>query len=120
MNADQARAAILAAVAAIPAGAVQSYGRVAELAGLPRRARLVARTLSQLPDGSPLPWYRVVRAGDCIAFAPGSADFERQRALLLAEGCQVSANGRVSSRAVPAATLDEQIWGAMFGGRHRP
>ncbi len=115
MNPDQARAAILAAVAAIPAGAVQSYGRVAQLAGLPKRARLVARTLSQLPDGSGFPWHRVVRAGDCIAFAPGSADFDRQRALLLAEGCKVSTNGRVSPRAAPVATLDEQLWGAMFG-----
>lgn len=120
MNADAARAAILAVVAAIPAGAVQSYGNVAERAGLPKRARLVARTLAQLPDGSGLPWHRVVRAGDCIAFAPDSADFQRQRALLLAEGCTVSASGRVSARVAPAATLDEQIWGAMFGGRDGP
>lgn len=120
MNADQARAAILAAVAAIPAGTVQSYGLVAERAGLPRRARLVARTLSQLPADSGLPWYRVVRAGDCIAFAPGSADFDRQRALLLAEGCKVSASGRVSGRLAPVATLDEELWGAMFGGRDGP
>lgn len=116
MNAEQARAAILAVVAGIPAGVVLSYGRVAELAGLPKRARLVARTLSQLPDASGLPWHRVVRAGDCIAFAPESADFDRQRALLLAEGCKVSMSGRVSARSAPAATLDEQIWGAMFGG----
>lgn len=114
MNADQAHAAILAAVAAIPVGRVHSYGRVAELAGLPKRARLVARVLSQLPADSGLPWHRVVRAGDCIAFAPGSADFERQRALLLAEGCQVSSNGRVHARRAPAATLDEQLWGALF------
>ena len=114
MNPDQARAAILAVVAAIPLGTVQSYGRVAELAGLPKRARLVARTLSQLPNASGLPWHRVVRAGNCIAFAPESADFNRQRVLLLAEGCKVSTNGRVSPRVAPAATLDEQIWGTMF------
>lgn len=114
MSADLSRSAILAAIAAIPAGTVQSYGTVAERAGLPKRARLVARTLSQLPEGSGLPWHRVVRAGDCIAFAPGSADFARQRALLLAEGCKVSASGRVSARVVPAATLDEQLWGALF------
>jgi methylated-DNA-protein-cysteine methyltransferase-like protein len=108
-----ARDSILAVVAAIPAGSVMSYGEVAARAGLPRRARLVARVLSQLPDGSAIPWHRVVRAGDGIAFARGSADFHRQRELLLADGCEVSAGGRVSGRPLPARTLDEQLWG-MF------
>ncbi len=113
MTDEPARDSILAVVAAIPAGSVMSYGEVAARAGLPRRARLVARVLSQLPDGSAIPWQRVVRAGDCIAFARGSADFERQRALLAAEGCAVAASGRVSGRPLPAQTLDEQLWG-MF------
>jgi methylated-DNA-protein-cysteine methyltransferase-like protein len=115
MKDASARDSILAVVAAIPPGSVLSYGEVAARAGLPRRARLVARVLSQLPDGSEIPWQRVVRAGDCIAFARGSADFDRQRALLLAEGCAVSAGGRVSGRPLPAQTLDEQLWG-MFPG----
>lgn len=113
MNADAARDAILAAVAAIAPGSVSSYGEIAERAGLPRRARLVARILSQLPDASGIPWHRVVRAGGHIAFAVGSADFERQRTLLRAEGCTVAASGHVSGRPAPARTLDEQLWG-MF------
>jgi methylated-DNA-protein-cysteine methyltransferase-like protein len=107
---------ILAVVAAIPPGTVVSYGEVAARASLPRRARLVARVLSQLPDGSAIPWHRVLRAGHCIAFARDSADFDRQRALLLAEGCKVSASGRVSARPMPAGTLDEQLWGMFAGG----
>jgi methylated-DNA-protein-cysteine methyltransferase-like protein len=113
MNADAQRELILAVIAAIPDGSISSYGAVAERAGLPRRARLVARVLSQLPGGSPIPWHRVVRAGGRIAFAVGSAGFERQRALLLAEGCTVAASGRVSGRPAPPRTLDEQLWG-MF------
>jgi methylated-DNA-protein-cysteine methyltransferase-like protein len=113
MSGESARDPILAVVAAIPAGSVVSYGEVAARASLPRRARLVARVLSQLPDGSAIPWHRVVRAGDCIAFARGSADFERQRELLVAEGCTVSPSGRVSGRPMAARTLDEQLWG-MF------
>lgn len=114
MSGDASRDAILAVVGAIPPGSVLSYGEVAERAGLPRRARLVARILSQLPDGSGVPWHRVVRAGGCIAFALGSADFDRQRALLVAEGCKVAASGRVGGRPLPARTLDEQLWGGLF------
>ena len=113
MNAEVSRDLILAVIAAIPAGSVMSYGEVAERAGLPKRARLVARVLSQLPDDSGIPWQRVLRAGGRIAFAHGSADFERQRALLIAECCTVSASGRVTGRPLPARTLDEQLWG-MF------
>jgi|AntRauTorcE11898_2_1112593.scaffolds.fasta_scaffold71964_2 methylated-DNA-protein-cysteine methyltransferase-like protein len=58
-------------VASIPAGRVSTYGRVAELADLPRRARLVGRILARLPAGSRLPWHRVVAAGGRIATRGG-------------------------------------------------
>jgi len=73
-------------VAAIPRGCVSTYGEVAAFAGLPRRARLVGRTLSQLPAGSRLPWHRVVRADGRIA--PRSGEDE-QRRRLIAEGIPV-------------------------------
>src|SRR5690554_408203 len=47
MQAETARARILAAVRAIPRGQVAGYGEVARRAGLPGRARLVARVLSR-------------------------------------------------------------------------
>lgn len=118
MSADPATEAILAAVRAIPRGAVAGYGVVAARAGLPRRARLVARVLSQLPDGSAVPWHRVVRSNACIAFPPGSEGFLRQRALLLAEGCRVADNGRVTVRQSPD-TLDTALWADYFGQEPR-
>ncbi|MGE4073079.1 MAG: MGMT family protein [Lysobacterales bacterium] len=114
VSAERAREQILDAVAAIPRGSVLSYGAVALRAGLPGRARLVARVLSQLPDGHDLPWHRVLRASGSIAFAPGSADFERQRRLLESEGCTVSAQGRVKAARRQAQTLDEAMWGGLF------
>ena len=54
----------------IPAGYVATYGQVAELAGLPGCARMVGRTLSQLPSDSQLPWHRVIGASGKISL-PG-------------------------------------------------
>jgi len=74
-------------VAMIPAGKVASYGQIAALAGIPRHARLVGRTLRELPAGSKLPWHRVVNAALRIASrAPGQ--MKQQRKLLEAEGIE--------------------------------
>ena len=62
MSPEAKRRAIMEAVAQIPPGCVLSYGKVAELAGLPGRARLVGNVLKTLPPGSKLPWHRVVNA----------------------------------------------------------
>lgn len=118
MSTDPVREAILAAVRAIPRGAVAGYGVVAARAGLPQRARLVARVLSQLADGSGVPWHRVVRSNGCIAFSPDSEGFARQRQLLLAEGCRVADNGRVIPRHSPD-TLDAALWADYFGQESR-
>ncbi len=56
------RSAVLAVVARIPAGRLASYGQVALLAGYPQRPRQVGMVLSGLPEGTPLPWHRVVSA----------------------------------------------------------
>ena len=99
---------ILAAVRAIPRGEVAAYGEVARRAGMPGRARLVARTLSRntAPD---LPWHRVLRADGRIAFAEDSAGFLEQSRRLRAEGVSVT-NGRVRMPK-PDVHLDEAIWG---------
>ncbi len=114
MKIDQARDLILAAVTAIPRGAVAGYGVVGERAGLKQQARMVAKVLSQLPAGSAVPWFRVLRSDGRIAFAPGSESFKRQRKLLVAEGCTVSADGRVRA-AHAEASLDALMWGPMMG-----
>ncbi|MFZ5655855.1 MAG: MGMT family protein [Pseudomonadota bacterium] len=99
---------IYAAIRAIPAGEVAGYGEVARRAGLPGRARLVARLLST--GGEPgLPWHRVLRSDGRIAFPEGSDGHREQRERLRAEGVEVSGGRVVGRRARP--TLDETLWG---------
>ena len=81
-------------ISLIPHGKVASYGQVAALAGLPRRARLVGRVLSNLPATSKLPWHRVVNAQGRIAFPSRSPDYRRQRSRLREEGI-ILKNGRI-------------------------
>ena len=86
------------ALAAIPRGRVTSYGRLAELAGLPGRARWVGRQLGKLPKGSTLPWFRVVNAAGNISLPAGSTGFQRQLTLLHDEGVVVTDSGRIHAR----------------------
>lgn len=106
---------ILAAVRAIPPGAVASYGEVARRAGLPRRARLVARVLAGNEDPA-LPWHRVLRADGRIAFPPGSRGFREQGRRLRAEGVAVK-QGRV--RLASVGDLDALLWGPPAPGPAR-
>lgn len=108
--AADARARILAAVRAIPRGQVAGYGEVAARAGLPGRARLAARVLSD-NDEPALPWHRVLRADGRIAFAPGSRGWREQTRRLRAEGVDVR-DGRVARR---PRTLDAALWGPDAG-----
>lgn len=71
-------------VAAIPYGKVTTYGEVARLAGSPRAARQVGGVLRRLPEGSTLPWHRVINRHGQISLQ--GEDFQRQRQALLAEG----------------------------------
>lgn len=106
------RAAIVRAIRAIPSGQVRAYGEVAAAAGLPGRARLVARVLSE-GDEPALPWHRVVRAGLRIAFPAGSAGALEQAARLRAEG--VSVNGlSIVGAAIEGRgdDLDAALWGS--------
>ena len=77
-------------VAAIPPGSVATYGQVAELAGLPRRARLVGHALRDLPEGTGLPWHRVVNAGLRISRRGDDRSEDEQRRRLEREGVAFS------------------------------
>ena len=70
----------------IPRGKVASYGQVAKLAGLPGYARYVGYTMKILPQGTKLPWYRVVNSQSRISFAVGTSQYLRQRDLLEEDG----------------------------------
>lgn len=102
-----AAAKILAAIRAVPRGQVAGYGHIAQRAGLPGRARLVARILSENEDPR-LPWHRILRSDGRIAFPPGSKHFREQSQRLRAEGVKVQ-NGRVRIPA-QAGDLDEALW----------
>jgi methylated-DNA-protein-cysteine methyltransferase related protein len=56
------RANVLRLVNLIPYGQVATYGQIAALAGFPRRPRQVGMILKGLPEGTELPWHRVVNA----------------------------------------------------------
>ncbi len=79
------RDAVLLVVNAIPPGTTMAYGEVAAAAGYPGRARWVGKILSELPEGSAIPWHRVTRAGGKIAFPKGSSRHREQQRRLAIE-----------------------------------
>jgi methylated-DNA-protein-cysteine methyltransferase related protein len=87
---------IYAVIRTIPKGRVATYGQVAEVAGLPRGARIAAAAL-KVSDGQ-VPWQRVcgkagrARARISILDPMGAA---MQRAILEGEGVAVGDAGTI-------------------------
>lgn len=98
---EQKQKLIWQVIQAIPHGKVATYGQVAKLAGLPGLARFVGATLKQLPDGSKLPWHRIVNAQGRISFPELSERYTVQLELLTSEGI-IFNNGRIN--------LKQHIW----------
>ena len=90
------REKIYAVIRRIPPGKVATYGQVAALAGLPRRARMVGQALRSTPEGLDLPWQRVINAGGRVS-PRGGIGWEEgyQRHLLEEEGVVFDKSGRV-------------------------
>ena len=67
----------------IPQGKVACYGQIADLAGLPGRARLVGKALGKVPEsgwrGKSVPWFRVINSQGKLSFPQGSDYFEQQK-----------------------------------------
>ncbi|TAF55487.1 MAG: methyltransferase [Oscillatoriales cyanobacterium] len=81
----------------IPIGHVTTYGRVATLAGLDGKARLVGYALFKVATDSPeIPWQRVINAKGEISHSSlrEGSDY-LQRALLEAEGIQFDDRGKL-------------------------
>ena len=91
---------IYAVLRRIPPGTVVTYGQVARLAGLPGHARQVGYALHALPDGTDVPWHRVINAkGEVSQRAePDWALFQRH--LLEEEGVLFDEGGRVDLSAI--------------------
>lgn len=104
---------ILAAVRRIPRGCVSTYGNIADVAGLPRRARLVGTTLKHAPAARDLPWFRVINSSGRISLPAGSDSYARQKKKLEAEGV-IFRGDRVDMKRYGwpprDRTLDETLW----------
>ena len=109
MDALSAAERILAAIRAIPRGETAAYGIVAQRAGLPGRARMVARLLSQNDDPK-LPWHRVLRADGRSVFPADTPHHREQIARLRREGVRIDDHGRVRA-AKRAKSVDQEVGG---------
>ena len=106
---DELHRTVARVVRAIPRGRVLSYSRVAVLAGLPGRARLIGKVMATI--GSRLPWWRVLRADRTMAEEVRVEQARRLRR----EGVKVAESGRVPRSAfVPIG--DEALHGRIRRG----
>jgi methylated-DNA-protein-cysteine methyltransferase related protein len=81
----------------IPYGKISTYGQIANLAGLPRRARLVGYALFRVTPDSDVPWHRVINAKGEISESPfRQGNDYLQRALLEAEGITFNPQNKIS------------------------
>ncbi|MFC1481863.1 MGMT family protein [Candidatus Neomarinimicrobiota bacterium] len=85
---------IYKAVRSIPEGRVSTYGRIADLAGCPRQARLVGYALHRGGDDS-IPWHRVINYKGRISLDSNAMAGNIQQALLENEGVVFSKDGAV-------------------------
>lgn len=92
---NDAAAAICAVIRRIPKGWVATYGQVAAMADLPRRARLVGHVLQHLDPATDIPWHRVVNAKgevSCTLSRNGNDAFQQR--LLEKEGIEFDDRNR--------------------------
>lgn len=91
---DNFRQRVWQIVASIPYGKITTYGEIARLVGSPRAARQVGGVLKRLPQDSKLPWHRVINQMGEISLS--GEGLTRQRDALLAEGINVTTEGRIA------------------------
>jgi methylated-DNA-protein-cysteine methyltransferase-like protein len=76
----------------IPKGKVATYGQIARLAGVPGHARQVGYALHRLPDGSKVPWHRVINQKGRISL-DSAGPFQKD--LLESEGISFDMNDTI-------------------------
>jgi methylated-DNA-protein-cysteine methyltransferase related protein len=89
------RERVYLAIRAVPEGRVASYGGIAAIIGQPRAARAVGTSLCTLPEGSDVPWWRIINRNGEISIKCTVHGPALQRALLKREGVKFDAKDRV-------------------------
>ncbi|HEY73747.1 MAG TPA: MGMT family protein [Thermoflexia bacterium] len=79
----------------VPPGKVTSYGAIARMLGNPRAARTVGWALHSTPEGSDVPWQRVINSQGRISTSCEEHGQGLQRALLEEEGVEFDERGYV-------------------------
>lgn len=82
----------------IPKGKVASYGQIAAYLGHPRAARTVGWALHGIPEGSDVPWQRVINGKGRITISGVEYSAALQRELLEEEGIVFGPDDRVDMR----------------------
>lgn len=85
---------IYATVRRVPAGQVATYGQIAKLTGR-CGARQVGYALAALPEGSAVPWQRIINSLGRISPRSDGGHDHLQRVLLEDEGVEFSLDGRI-------------------------
>ena len=87
----------------IPFGRVATYGQIAALVSMGLPARIVGYALNVLPDGSDIPWHRVINRFGKISYSPTRNQHDSlQRQLLEQEGIVFTIRGKID--------LDKYLW----------
>ncbi len=95
MGVSQSYERIYAVVRRVPRGRVATYGQVAALADLPGHARQVGYALHALPDGTTVPWHRVINSQGSVSLRASSGKAHLiQEEILESEGVLFK-NGKV-------------------------
>ncbi len=77
----------------VPPGKVTSYGAIARMLDNPHAARTVGWALHGLPEGSDVPWHRVINSRGRISTSCREHGADHQRALLESEGIEFDEYG---------------------------
>jgi len=77
----------------VPPGRVASYGQIAEIVGPGCGARMVGYAMAATPEGSDIPWQRIVNREGKISLPGRGGQIQRMR--LEAEGVVFDARNRI-------------------------
>ena len=101
----------------VPAGQIATYGQIAEIVSHRRAARTVGWALNGLPEGSDVPWQRVINARGEISLGERGNATAIQRALLEGHGVGLYTLIVAMQIAELAASLDKgpEILRLLYG-----